>query len=335
MKSRAVAAFSFSLKSRERCGSFFSEAAPCRGFSISRGSLTMTTTDEYVTTEDGVRLFAQKLGNGPNAVLIPNRVYLFDAFKVLAADRTLIFWDPRNRGRSDHVSDRSKLGKGIHHDVSDLEAVRRHFDIARVDLIGHSYMGLAVILYAMKYPDHVGRVVQIGAMAPDYARQYPAYLTNVDATLGEVLARLGELQKERQAHDPKEFCRKFWALLRVLYVVDAADADKLKWEPCDLPNEMNYMKQWNEDVLPSIQNLNLTEEEISKAKAPVLAIHGRQDRSSSYGGGRDWVSRLPDARLVTVENAAHVPWIEDPVKVFGAVETFLGGAWPETAETVE
>jgi len=72
--------------------------------------------------------------------------------------------------------------------------------------------------------------------------------------------------------------------------------------------------------------LKLTEEEIAKATAPVLAIHGRKDRSSSYGGGRDWALRLPNARLVTIDHAAHVPWIEDPATVFGAIETFLGGA---------
>jgi proline iminopeptidase len=295
----------------------------------------MEPTGEYVTSEDGVRLFVQKLGNGPNAVLIPNRVYLFDAFKAFADRHTLVFCDPRNRGRSDHISDRSKLERGVHHDVDDLETVRRHFGIDRADLIGHSYMGVIVALYAMKYPDHVGRVVQIGSMAPDCATQYPAHLTNMDATLGEVMARLGELNKERQALDPQEFCRKFWSILRVIYVADPADADRVGWEPCDLPNEMNFMTQWNEHVLPSIQNLKLTAEVLSKATAPVLAIHGRKDRSSSYGGGRDWALRLPDARLVTVDNAAHVPWIEDPDRVFGAIETFLGGAWPETAEKVE
>jgi proline iminopeptidase len=314
---------------------FFVSGAALSRLLYFQGSLTMEPTEEYVMTEDGVRLFAQKLGNGPQAVLIPNRVYLFDAFKAFAGNRTLIFFDPRNRGRSDPTSDRSRLERGIHHDVADLEAIRRHFGVGRVDLLGHSYAGVTVALYAMKYPDDVGRVVQIGSMAPDYAKQYPAHLTNVDATLGEVLARIGELLKERQNHDPQEFCRKFWSVLRVLYVVDPADADKLRWEPCDLPNETSFLTHWNENLLPSIQNLKLTAEEIAMARAPVLVIHGRKDRSSSYGGGRDWALRLPDARLVTVENAAHVPWIEDPDKVFGAVETFLGGAWPETAEKVE
>jgi hypothetical protein len=42
-----------------------------------------------------------------------------------------------------------------------------------------------------------------------------------------------------------------------------------------------------------------------------------------------------DSRLITVENAARVPWIEAPEKVFGGIETFLDGAWPESAHVVE
>jgi hypothetical protein len=37
---------------------------------------------------------------------------------------------------------------------------------------------------------------------------------------------------------------------------------------------------------------------------------------------------------VTVDRAAHVPWIEEPALVFGAIETFLDGRWPEMAERV-
>jgi pimeloyl-ACP methyl ester carboxylesterase len=66
----------------------------------------------------------------------------------------------------------------------------------------------------------------------------------------------------------------------------------------------------------------------------VLVIHGRKDRSAAYGGGRDWALRLPHARLVTVDRAAHVPWIEEPALVFDAIETFLDGRWPEMAENV-
>src|SRR5262249_26261190 len=151
--------------------------------------------------------------------------------------RTAIFCDPRNRGLSDVVTEPAKMEKGIHHDVDDFEAIRRHYAIDRVSLLGHSYMANVVALYAMKYPEHTRRIVQIGPMGPDQSQQYPAHLTNADATLNDVLTRLGELQKERSSLEPRAFCKKFWAMLRPLYVLDPANADQLGWEPCDLPNE--------------------------------------------------------------------------------------------------
>lgn len=294
----------------------------------------MRPTDEYVLVDDGVRLFVQMLGSGPTAVIIPNGLYLFDALERLADGRRLLFVDPRNRGRSDAVSDPSRLARGVHHDVEDFDAIRRHFNLDRVDLIGHSYMGLTVVLYALTYPAHAGRVVQIGALPPDSAREYPAHLTNLDATRADVLGRLATLQRERDQHDPEAFCRMFWSILRALYVTDPADAARLKWEPCHLPNERSFAKQYAECLLPSIRQLDLRTERLASVRTPVLTIHGRKDRSSPYGGGRDWVQRLPNARLVAMERSAHVPWLEEPERFYAALTTFLHGAWPELAETI-
>jgi len=290
---------------------------------------------QHVTTEEGVQLFVQKLGQGPQTVLIPNGFYLSDALQSIANCCTLIFYDPRNRGRSNPISDQSKLKKGIHHDVEDIEALRRHFTIDKVNLIGHSYMGVTVALYAMKHPGHTGRIVQIGSMAPYPAKAYPVHLTNVDRTLAEVMAKIAQLQQERQSHDAKQFCRKFWSILCEIYVANPADAPKLNWDPRDLTNEINFPKQWTEHVLPSLQNLNLTPQDFAKAQAPVLAIHGRKDRSSPYGAGRDWALSLPNARLVTLDEAAHVPWIEYPDQFRSVLETFLSGGWPVTSEKVD
>ena len=292
----------------------------------------MTERSEYVTTDDGVRLFVQVVGDGPDAVIVPNRVYLEESFTRLATHRRMIFCDPRNRGLSDHVTDSAKIEHGVHHDVDDFDAIRRHFELDRVSLIGHSYMGFVVVLYGMKFAAHTDRIVSIGPMGPGPTRRYSGELANEDATFTAVLASLGELQQQRPSLDPVEFCRKFWSTLRPLYVVDPADADRLGWEPCDLPNEMNFMKPFTEHILPSIERLQLTEHEFARVPAPVLIVHGRKDRSAAYGGGREWAIKLPDARLVTIDHAAHVPWIEAPDLVFEAIDTFLDRRWPATAE---
>jgi pimeloyl-ACP methyl ester carboxylesterase len=94
------------------------------------------------------------------------------------------------------------------------------------------------------------------------------------------------------------------------------------------------MKYWTEVIMPSIQNLRLTAEDFAKVKALVLTIHGTKDRSAPYGGGREWALSLPNVRLLTIENAAHAPWIEAPEEVFGALQTFLDGMWPTRAHKI-
>ncbi len=107
-------------------------------------------------------------------------------------------------------------------------------------------------------------------------------------------------------------------------MTDPANAARIDWGCCDLPNERGFMMSWTRRLLPSIQSLRISEE-VSKATAPVLTIHGTKDRNAPYGAGRDWASMLPNARLHTVEGAAHAPWIEAPDKVLGRK---LSGARP-------
>jgi len=285
---------------------------------------------------ENVRLFYEKEGDGKRTLLILNGFFLFNDFRYLAEGRRVIAMDLRNRGRSDYVDDISKMNRGIQQDADDIELVRRYFDIDEMDLLAHSYAGIIPILYAVKYPSRVGRIVQISSIQPDPSIQYPAHLTNADSVLREFFANIGELQKERQSLTAEEFCARFWKFLRPLYVFNPDDADKLHhWKGCHLPTELNLMRYWMEVLMPSIQRLHFTAKELATVKAPVLNVHGNKDRSSPYGGARDWALTLPNARLLTIENVAHAPWIEAPEKVLEPIKSFLDGAWPDTAEVVE
>src|SRR5688572_5725451 len=98
----------------------------------------MVATEGYVTVEDDVRLFFQKVGNGSKTLIVLNGFCMFDDFKYLAEGRTIVFLDLRNRGRSSYITASSKLRRGVLNDVDDIEAVRRHFDANPVDLLAHS-----------------------------------------------------------------------------------------------------------------------------------------------------------------------------------------------------
>jgi len=227
------------------------------------------------------------------------------------------------------------LARGIHQDVDDMDAVRRHFGLDQVDIIGHSYMGLVAALYLMKYPAHVRRLGQIGPAQPDAAKQYPPHLTGAaDSALAEISAELARMRQEPPSGGPEAMCRKFWSVMQRMFVVDPASAARVDWGRCHLPNERNFLRYWLGQLSPSIQSLKLAAEDFAKATAPVLIVHGTRDRNAPYGGGRDWAALLPNARLLTVPDAAHAPWIEAPELVFQSIETFLDGAWPDAAEIV-
>jgi len=295
----------------------------------------MQPIDTFVSTDDGVQLFVRTLGEGRRVVVLPNGFHLSDDFGFLARDRRLVVYDVRNRGRSGSVGDAPKLARGILNDVDDLDAVRRHVGADTIDLVGHSYIGLMIAVYAMNYGNRVGRAVQIGPMEMTPGKAYPAHLNGDDDIRRAILARLGELQNEAATLEPIERCRRFWSVLRPLYVTDPADAVRITWDRCELENERNFMRYWVETLIPSMKNLALGASDLASVNAPFLVVHGTRDRSAPYGGGREWAMRLGNARLLAVPDAGHAPWIEASGLVFGAIDAFLGGTWPESAQVVE
>jgi pimeloyl-ACP methyl ester carboxylesterase len=291
-------------------------------------------------TPDGTSLCVYRLGSGERTVLIPNAVHVLEHLAWLARNHTVIAWDLRNRGRSATVSDRALLHRGVHHDVEDIETVRAAFKVDRPHLIGHSYLGLAVILYAIAYPDRADRVVQIGPMGPDVRRAWPEHLRADDLeqiASSEEARLLTRLREEGVAEtNPEAYEHAFRAFYRHLLVFDPAKANEIGDHLRHLDNErpIHVERHLRQNVMPSIERLGPLDEDLAALPNPVLVIHGRQDRNVAYGAGREWALKIRDARLVTVPEAAHMPFLERPEIVQPAIEYFLAGDWPPGSEQV-
>ena len=296
----------------------------------------METSEGFLAADGCPRLFWRAAGEGERTLVVPNGWYLLDALRPLAARRRLLVYDLRHRGLSDAVEDPNELTRGVHADVDDLERVRASFGLERFDLLAHSYVGVTAVLYAMRYGERVDRLVQLAPAEPFAGKQYPPRLTGAaaDDVLREVQAEIAALQAASEPADPLARCRRFWTALRRIYVTDANDAWRVDWGRCELPNERGMMRYWLGQLLPSLRALVLTREALAAVHTPVLTIHGTRDRSAPYGGAREWAMLLPEARLLTVEEAGHAPWIEAPERVLDAVAAFLDGSWPDGAEKV-
>lgn len=289
--------------------------------------------DGFVTTDDGVRLRYRVVGSGPETVIVANTgAWLEDDFARLANERAVVFFDARNRGGSDRVEDTTRIG--LAREARDIDLVRQHLGLERVALIGWSYVGALVALYARDYPQHVTRIVQIGAMAPQAATM----VNGQGRGAGVDSAGLRRIEELRQAglanEDPVAFCREQvrWVELPPR-MGNWAAISRTRMNPCKYPNE------WPDRLLAAAAPLFRSfrgwdwRGSMGAVQIPALVIHGTED-FAPIEGGEEWARLLPNARIVRVSGAGHLPWLEEPELVFGAIDRFLRGAWPDEAVLV-
>jgi pimeloyl-ACP methyl ester carboxylesterase/ketosteroid isomerase-like protein len=280
-----------------------------------------------VTTPDGVQLYYRKLSGGsPVTIIAPLDFVLHDSLRQFADMATVITYDLRNRGRSTRAKDVNTLT--IQQDAADLETVRAYFKVDKFVPVGFSYLGKVVAMYAAQHPEHVSRVIQLGPVAnrmSDFARpaEQEFGASAEDIKKWQEMRAAGAMEKE-----PRAFCEAQGKVMNFYLVGNPARASK-DVSFCALENEwpVHFSKTFAA-LWPTIEKTSLSAEELKKITMPVLVIHGDKDRNAPYGGGRAWVTALPDARLVTVPGAGHVSWRDDPVAVFGAMRHFLRNEWP-------
>jgi pimeloyl-ACP methyl ester carboxylesterase len=287
-----------------------------------------------VVTAPGVSLHYEKYGTGPTTTLIPGRLFLARDFAALAKpERTLIFYDMRNRGASSHVADGAKLN--IIEDVNDLEALRAHFKLEKFDLVGYSYLGLMTAQYAATHPQRVGRLVQLGPVPRQFPGDYPPEerYDQRQPSQDERAAEAAYHQARSAGADQRTLCPlqyRYWAYS---LVVDPANAARV-------PDNCEHENEWpaNFDAhlghhFADIQKRQFPVAPFGRLTLPVLVIHGRLDVNAPYGAGCEWARTFPNARLVTVDRGAHNAWLDDAA-VIRDIDRFLGGEWPARAQAV-
>lgn len=292
----------------------------------------VSVAEGYVTAEDGTRLFYKTIGNGPEQIVVPVGLFLEEALAPLANDeRRLVFYDPRGRGRSDSPD---TLRVSLDHQISDVEAIRNGLGIERMALLGWSGLGMEMVVYAMRHPDRVTRIVQVAPVAPRNTphndRAYAERESRIDQ---DALARLDEREAAGDFEaDPAGYCRARTAITRVASFADPARA-------AEVPDVCGYPNEWAANLGPLFRALLGSfgdydwRDELASLEVPRLVIHGADD-AFPLEGSREWVEGHPGARLIVLEDAGHFPFIERPDAFFPAVDAFLDGEWPPEAQVL-
>jgi pimeloyl-ACP methyl ester carboxylesterase len=270
---------------------------------------------------DGTELAYRVAGSGPPLVCIPGGPgqaveYLGD-LGGLSDHRTLILLDNRGTGASQVPHD--PLTYRVDRLVADVEALRDHLGLDRMDLLGHSASGGICLLYAAAHPGRIGHLVLV---APSLR------VAGIPSDLGvdEVLAlRAHEpwyagavAALHAEATSPQELQRYKWLAAPLLYERwdDAAQAQTAA-EPAQFaqPATDGFYAGFEPDpALPG---------RLAALPAPVLVVAGEYDIWPTPTAIRRLAALFGNADLAVLPRKGHFPWVDDPPLFAAIVEGFL------------
>lgn len=291
---------------------------------------TPVAAEGYLTGADGMQLFYRVYGSGPDTMVVLAGgpalpiSYLEKDLAPLAHGRTVIYFDARGAGYSQLTTDPAMLAIGRH--VADVEAVRQHFGIGRLKLVGHSWGAMVAGFYAAAYPQNVDRMVLVtpGPIQAQYDAQFEA--ARLARTSPADLQQQGELiglLASGQSPDPVATCEQIFSIYFPAYFHDPANAANLRGEWCGTTAQgatlllfgltvgrMSLGPDWN--LAPMLAGVQV----------PALVIAGAAD-PMPLASTAAYANALPNGQLRVIEGAGHFPWLEAPAAFFSTVNTFL------------
>ena len=298
------------------------------GLSHSASDASNVRTEGFVPTDDGTRLFYVENGPGPDVLVAPIALYLEPhLLEDLSKGRRVIFYDPRNRGRSDSA-DLSSVS--LDRQIEDLESLRNKLGIEKMALLGWSGLGMEMAVYALRYPHRVTQLIQMSPVPPAASIMRESGDTRAetaDRTALEALDRRGDAGEFDDT--PEEYCRLRNALTDPTNFVDAQLAKQVP-DVCVHENEwpLNLWPYFGA-LLPSFGDYDWRDD-LRNLKISRLVIHGRED-GIPLSGAEAWVAGYSEARLLVFSPSGHFPFIEQKEATISAINVFLSGEWPEHA----
>lgn len=273
-------------------------------------------------TYDGTELAYHLRGEGEPLICLPggpmrDSAYLGD-LGGLAAGRRLVLLDLRGTGDSAVPADPSTYR--VDHQVADVEALRAHLGLERMDLLAHSAGGNLAQLYAAAHPGRLRRLVLVT----------PTSLAlGVRVTMEERM----ENARRRAGRAPYDAAIPAYESIFTGAAGDAAWdlAAPMFYGPWDEAARAHHAAeagQSNETAgggyfAEGAFDPPVTVAALAGLQAEVLLLAGELDCNPSPALTARAAAAFPHARAEVQPGAAHYPWIDAPAPFSSRVERFL------------
>jgi proline iminopeptidase len=230
----------------------------------------------------------------------------------------VVLLDPRGAGSSSPpVDGRYQLDDY----AADLDELREHLGLERIDLLGHSHGGFVAIAYALSYPERLDRLV-LACSAPRFSDELrqeaeaafaahahePWFADSVDA------------QRRRQSWDfaTRDELAELYAREARLWFANPADAEPFLSELRHQRPDSDALRYFNTRLAASYD----MRARLSEIRAPTLILNGAADFFGPQVSACEF-SAIPDSRATIIPGAGHFAFVEAPELFRYELETFL------------
>ncbi|MCS7479619.1 alpha/beta fold hydrolase [Umezawaea endophytica] len=274
------------------------------------------------TSYDGTRLAYHLAGSGDPLLCLPGGAgrsadYLGD-LGGLTAHRQLVLLDNRGTGDSDTPTDPATYRRDrLAHDV---DALRRHLDLDRVDLLGHSAGAGIAMAHAYDHPDRLHRLVLLT----------PA-LRAVDLT-----PTADDWTHHLASHAHQPWYPAAAAALDRLNAGHATHHDRLTAAPLfygrwDDTTKAHADAERTQRSLPALEGYwapgaftpGTTRRALMALDVPVLVYAADHDPIAPPHRCAELADLIPTATLTVQPGGGHFPWLDDPHHLVQAIAEFL------------
>jgi proline iminopeptidase len=258
-----------------------------------------------IQSADNITLHVNEYGQGKPVILLAggpgfNAAYLEPIWKALPGYRFIV---PDQRGTGNSAM--TKIDSGmmrVSDYVEDLELLRKHLNLQKIVLTGHSWGGMLALAYAAKHPANVDKLILLGSggITQNFFKYFNS---NIKMRLRE-----DDLAESKVADSFALSLRAIWP--GYFYNRASALATKALVDTSLANHNAGMINSLTLKDFKKAENLRAAG--LRKLKSPVYLIQGRQDpvgESTVY----ETQSIIPQTQIFFIEKCGHLPWLENDV----------------------
>ncbi len=276
----------------------------------------------------GISLNVKIVGHGYPLVLMHGGpgadLYTLLAFKRLANQFTLVYYDHRCNGRSTGADVSSMTMDNL---AADADALRQALGFPKWAVLGHSFGGNVALEYALRYSSNLSHLVLLDTGADTRWPQENASRVLEQRGFSPEIVQLaqrffnGQIEPNEMFPSLMKLSKAYNPYMHPLQAIPMLpEALQTKLQPAAMIFGFSQMlKGWS------------VQERLGEIQVPTLVMAGVADFVYPPDAQREVAAGIPHSRIVLVDRAGHNPHDEQPVATFQALRDFFAANPPGIA----